>query len=231
MFWIKFFYSTKWRKKWAMVGGLFSIDQNWFGIVNDSFFYYSFQNVGYAFGTRGIDLTEIQIRMVKLRSTVFAFLKIESSQIHTCVKCGDDPRNPKCDMILSPANSDRRSRFSVSIINSVGFLLGNFPHLQLFDFKCKMFGTKILFDHFYSLVQERFWVDQSMQRLWVEHVWIENWNTPKRSAIVFLLCSLTIRISITWTNWLLWLHWRTAFSLINVTNPFFKILFYLNKQL
>lgn len=36
---------------------------------------------------------------------------------HTCVRCGDDPRNAKCDMILSPANSDRRSRFSVSIIN------------------------------------------------------------------------------------------------------------------
>lgn len=42
---------------------------------------------------------------------------------HTCAMCGDDPRNAKCDMILSPANSDRRSRFSVSIINSFGLLL------------------------------------------------------------------------------------------------------------
>lgn len=65
------------------------------------------------------------------------------SKIHTCVKCGDDPRNPK-DMILSPANSDRRSRFSVSIIHSVGLLLGDFSSLVqlyhfIFDLKSEMF--------------------------------------------------------------------------------------------
>lgn len=39
-------------------------------------------------------------------------------EMHTCDKCGDEPRNGKCDMILSPAKRDRRSRCSVSIINS-----------------------------------------------------------------------------------------------------------------
>lgn len=43
----------------------------------------------------------------------------------TCVKCGGDPRNGKCDMILSPAIMDRRSRFSVSIINSFNFVVLN----------------------------------------------------------------------------------------------------------
>lgn len=46
-------------------------------------------------------------------------LKVSDWCLLTCVKCGDDPRNGKCDMILSPAKRDRRSRFSVSIINSL----------------------------------------------------------------------------------------------------------------
>lgn len=43
--------------------------------------------------------------------------RLDFSVTFTCVKCGDDPRNEKCDMILSPAKRDRRSRFNVSIIN------------------------------------------------------------------------------------------------------------------